>query len=102
MEESTLSGVMNKLAKKGYTEDFKTNKYNVEAIYSKKNYQANELQIVATYRFEGESNPDDQTTLFAIEANDGLKGTLVMSYGYQSNQDEDMLKKINRKAGVNQ
>lgn len=97
INEQTLSGVMNALAKKGYKEDFRTTKECVQAIYSKKNYQPDELQIVATYRFEGETNPGDQTTLFVIEAIDGLKGTLVMSYSYQSNQDDEMLKKIKKK-----
>jgi len=96
INEQTLSGVMNALAKKGYTEDFKATKDYVLAIYSKKQYQADELRIVATYRFEGETNPADQTTLFVIEAKDGLKGTLLMSYSYQSNQDDDMLKRIKR------
>lgn len=97
IDESTLSGVMNELNRRGFKEDFKAHKDRVEAIYSKKEYQANELKIVATYRFEGETNPADQSTLFAIEAKDGLKGTLVMSYAYQSNQDEEMLKKIKKK-----
>jgi hypothetical protein len=97
MDDSTLSGVMTKLAAQGYKEDFRATKDKVEALYSKKSYQADEVVIVATYRFEGETNPGDETTLFAIEANDGLKGTLVMSYGYQSNQDDDMLKRIKKK-----
>jgi hypothetical protein len=36
---------------------------------------------VKHYRFEGISNPDDNEILYAIETDDGVKGTLVDAYG---------------------
>jgi hypothetical protein len=33
------------------------------------------------YRFEGMTNPDDSSILFAISSSDGLKGTLGDAYG---------------------
>jgi hypothetical protein len=32
-------------------------------------------------RFEGASDPADNTILYVIETNDGIKGTLVDAYG---------------------
>ena len=97
--ENTLSEVMNKLLKRGYKEDFSAKKEFVEGICGKKIYQPEELKIVRTYRFEGETNPSDQSTLFAIEAEDGVKGTLTMSYNYESNHDTEMLKRIENVEG---
>jgi hypothetical protein len=37
------------------------------------------------------SNPDDNSVLFAIESNDGLKGTLLDAYGvYAENLTPEM------------
>jgi len=40
------------------------------------------------------TNPEDQMELFAIVANDGLKGTLVMSYSAQHFQNVELIKQI--------
>lgn len=90
----TLSGAMNRLTSIGYTESFKAKKNNIEALYSKKTYQPSDLVIEETFRFEGMTNPADQTELFAISANDGTKGTLAMSYNAQQSQNIELIKQI--------
>lgn len=90
----TLSQAMNTLTKQGFEEDFKAEDTVIKALYSKKNYDPNDLQIKATFRFEGMTNPSDQTELFAIEAFDGTKGTLTMSYSSEESQNKDLIKKI--------
>ncbi|NJN26534.1 MAG: phosphoribosylpyrophosphate synthetase [Cyclobacteriaceae bacterium] len=93
-DQATLSQVSNKLVKKGYTDDFKAGEHSIKAVYGKKEYKPHELKIVHTYRFEGMTNPSDQSVLFAIEANDGVKGTLTMAYNYESEQNEELIKQI--------
>jgi hypothetical protein len=44
-----------------------------------------ELAIRAHQRFEGTSDPDDMSIVYAIEAVDGTKGTLVDAFGVYSN-----------------
>lgn len=90
----TLSTAINTLTDDGFTEDFKAEEDCIIALYSKKEYQPEELEIVKTFRFEGMSNPEDQTELFAIIANDGLKGTLVMSYSAVHFQNVELIKQI--------
>jgi hypothetical protein len=47
------------------------------------------------HRFEGMSNPDDNSIVFAISSSDGVKGTLVDAYGmYSENLTEPMIKKL--------
>ena len=62
--------------------------------YIKKEYQPNELLIIDSYRFEGMTNPGDQSTVFAIEAKDGTKGTMVMSYSASHGQNEALIQQI--------
>lgn len=54
-----------------------------------KNYQPEDLKIIKTFRFEGESNPDDSSVLYVIEANDGLIGYSLDTYGAGSSHDNE-------------
>ncbi|NQY30936.1 MAG: phosphoribosylpyrophosphate synthetase [Flavobacteriaceae bacterium] len=90
----SLSIAINALTAEGFTEDFKAEENSIKALYSKKEYQPEELTIVSTFRFEGMTNPEDETELFAIVANDNLKGTLVMSYSANHFQNVELIKQI--------
>ena len=53
-------------------------------------YQPEDLKIIKTYRFEGESNPDDSSIVYIIQANDGLIGYSMDAYGmYTSHENEE-------------
>ena len=54
---------------------------------SDKEYQPSDLTITKSYRFEGDSNPDDMAVLYLIHANDGEKGMLIDAYGTYSSRD---------------
>lgn len=90
----TLSEAVNTLTDEGYVEDFEAGENSIKALYSKKEYQPNELVILDSYRFEGMTNPDDEATVFSLEANDGTKGTLVMSYSAEHGQNEALIRQI--------
>ncbi len=47
----------------------------------KKLYAPEEVDIVNFYRFEGMSDPGDNSILYEIQTSDGAKGTLVTPYG---------------------
>ncbi len=66
-----------------------------------KNYQPEDLKIIKTFRFEGESNPDDSSILYIIEAKDGLMGYTIDTYGaYSSHDDEEGYDNFLRKIPV--
>lgn len=90
----TLSEAVNTLTQEGYKEDFEAVGNCIKALYSKKEYQPNELLIIDTYRFEGMTNPDDQATVFGIIAKDGTKGTLTMSYSAEHGQNAELIQQI--------
>ena len=87
----TLSGASDALTKAGYTDEFRAEDVYVRAIYADKNYRPSELKIVRCFRFDGMTNPEDDMELFAIEADDGLKGTMVMPYGSSNTQNEELI-----------
>lgn len=62
-------------------------------------YQPEDLTIIRTYRFEGESDPADSSIIYVIEARDGMIGYSMDAYGVYSNHDDDgyddFIRKIN-------
>ena len=60
-------------------------------------YTPDNLTIIKTFRFEGESDPSDSSILYVIEANDGLIGYSIDAYGVYTNHDaayDDFVRKI--------
>ncbi len=90
----TLSQATNYLTKEGYQDGFRAEGDKIVGSNTSKQYLPKEMKIVKTYRFEGMTNPQDNTVIFAIEANDGNKGTLIMSYSAQHDQNVELIKKI--------
>ena len=96
-EERSLVNVENQLSKDGFTQDFNVMDGRLHTINNdtKKSYAPDEVTIVDFYRFEGESNPDDMSILYAIEANDGIRGTISSAYGVYADSDtDDFLKQV--------
>ena len=86
-EMNTLSQILNKFTVKGYDNEFRWAKDGF--IFNDKAYQPEDLTIVKTYRFEGESDPSDTSILYLIKANDGLIGYSLDAYGVYSNHDDE-------------
>jgi len=80
-EMKSLSTCLNKLVLDGYTEDFVAGERGLLSLKSERIYEPNQVHVVNFFRFEGASDPADNTILYVIETNDGLKGTLVDAYG---------------------
>ncbi|WP_296144077.1 hypothetical protein [uncultured Flavobacterium sp.] len=61
-------------------------------------YDVAEFEITEVYRYEGDSNPDEESTVYGIESKDGVKGILVTSYGmYIEDASDDLLQKLSLK-----
>jgi hypothetical protein len=98
----TLALCLNKVIKEGYTEDFKVSDNALESLSDNKKYSPEEVHVVNFFRFEGNSDPADNSILYVIETSDGKKGTLVDAYGPYADekvnkhmkQVEDVQKKV--------
>lgn len=91
----TLSVAIEDLNKLGYTVDYNLHDDGLESKHHGKIYSADEMDVVKYYRFEGMSNPSDNSILYVIETTDGKKGLLVDSYGASSSSiPADLLEKL--------
>ncbi len=77
MESSdTLCQVINRLESQGYTEDLNHPEHNALRL------DPDAYRVDAVYRFEGATNPDDQSILYALSSDYyRVKGILVNGYG---------------------
>ena len=76
---ATVSEAINDLRHQGFTMDFNLEE-NCITCHPEK-FKADEFEIVEIYRYEGNTDPADQATVYAIQAKSGLKGILVTGYG---------------------
>ena len=86
-EMTELEKCLKMLEEQGYTGQFRIEKSKLVSLDSNKKYKAKDVKAVNFYRFEGVSNPDDMSILYAIETCDGSKGTLVDAYGLYADDD---------------
>ena len=77
----SLATCLNKVVTEGYTEDFQMTDEGLESLRQHHNYSPEQIEIVNFFRFEGQSDSDDNAILYVIETNDGTKGTLIDAYG---------------------
>lgn len=82
-----LEKCLHKLEAEGYTDQYKVEGAKLNNLTNNKKYKPKDVKAVNFYRFEGISNPDDMSILYAIETSDGRKGTLVDAYGTYSDDD---------------
>ncbi len=86
----TLAACLNKIAKEGYTENFKvTEEDQLQSLETNKTYKPDQINIVNFYRFEGVSDPSDSAILYVIETDDGAKGSLTDAYGMYADAEID-------------
>lgn len=67
---ATVSKALEELKEKGYTTDF-----NIDEDRIVNN--PDDFEIVHIYRYEGESDPGDEATVYGIKSSDGEKGVFV-------------------------
>lgn len=83
----TLSETINGLIQLGYNHDFNISEDCIVCHQANVTLSPSDFQIDKVYRFEGESNPEDQSILYAISSlKFKVKGVLVNGYGISSDE----------------
>ena len=98
-EMTTLSTVLEKLRIRKQDNEFRMLEKGF-GFENGKYYEPEELKIIKTYRFEGESDPGDSSILYLIEATDGRIGYSLDAYGVYSNHDDERYDDYIRKISV--
>jgi hypothetical protein len=99
IEMTTMVSVLEKLRVKKFDNEFRMTPEGFTAG-NNKYYEPEQLKIVRTYRFEGESDPSDNAVIYLIESNDGLIGYSIDAYGAYSDHEDDSYDDFIRKVKV--
>lgn len=90
---ATVSEAVNELKKRGFTTDFNLEENCIVCHVDK--FTPENFEITEVYRYEGNTDPADEATVYGIESKTGLKGILVTGYGANSeSMSEAMLSKL--------
>lgn len=91
----SLSEGTNDLKARGYTHDLNLKSNCLECPGLLLQLSPENFTIDEFHRFEGMSSTDDNSIVFAITSDEGVKGVLVDAYGvYASNLNDAMIKKL--------
>lgn len=83
------------LRRRGYAADFEIRDDTLRDVVSGRRFRPEELAIVEHHRFEGASDPEDMSVVYAIESSDGLRGIVVDAFGaYANPRLADLLEKV--------
>ena len=81
----TMAEAVEGLRRRGFITEFAVHKESGQVGAGDHMFKSDDLTIVEHHRFEGMSDPDDSSVIYALEAPNGLKGVLVDAYGAYAN-----------------
>lgn len=89
----TVTEALNEFKRQGFTEDFNIDGEYLVAIEERIHHD--DFEIVDVYRYEGNTDPADEASVYAIQSKNGIKGVLVTGYGPNADPISDkILKKL--------
>jgi len=92
---NTVSNAINLLRNAGFTMNFHLK--NCDIFLDEQKVDINDLKIVKFFRYEGESDPADEASVYGLESRTGLKGILVTGDESNSDVSSKILKRLHLK-----
>ena len=81
MDKKNPASVMDDLTRRGFSEQFKLESDGLRGVQTGQTFGPSQVRIIEQYRFEGVSDPDDMSIVYAIETRSGVRGTLTDAFG---------------------
>ena len=92
-----LIDALKDLRDRGFVLDYNLHGQTQKLVVNEIEIHPEAFEIIEMYRFEGMSNPDDSSVIYALESKDGTKGVLIDSYGmYAESFTPEMIMKIKK------
>ena len=86
-EYTSMTEAIKGLTARGFTTNFEFLNNAFCAVESGRTFKAKDISILEHHRFEGASDPDDESIVYAIETIDGIRGTIADAYGVYSDPE---------------
>lgn len=82
---NTLTETIEKFKAKQFIHDFYVKDGLLMSDDTNESFKPEDVVIERTGRYEGDSNPDDMSIIYAITTNSGTQGIIIDAYGTYSN-----------------
>lgn len=92
----TVVGALEGLKARGFTHNFNIEFNKISCAEKGICLDPDEFEIMEVYRFEGDSNPDDEDVVYAVDSKDGkLKGVITSAFGKDADPvSNEMIQKL--------
>jgi len=78
----TMVDALHRLGGRGFTDEFQARPEGLRSVNTEKVFSPEDLIIEEVARFEGDSDPGDEATIFALRSEDGrTRGTYTVTFG---------------------
>ena len=78
----TMVDAMRRFGKRGYTDAFQAHPKGLRSVATDRVFPPEELVVEDVARFEGDSDPGDEATIFALRSHAGeVRGTYTVTFG---------------------
>jgi hypothetical protein len=81
VDHASEAAAVQALSHRGFTAEFVIEDGALRVAGTDRRIRPEEMSIRDYYRFEGTSDPSDESVVYALEARDGTKGTLIDAFG---------------------
>jgi hypothetical protein len=81
VDHASEAAAVEALHHRGFTTEFVIENGGLRVAGTDRRLRPEDVSIRDYYRFEGTSDPSDMSVIYALEARDGTKGTLVDAFG---------------------
>ena len=75
------SAAIEDLRKRGFTSTFVVENEGIRSTTTKEFFRPEELILREFHRFEGASDPEDMSVVYAVESKSGTRGVIVDAFG---------------------
>lgn len=82
---TSMAEAIQELKKREFTAKFEFFNRAFRDVDSGRTFKAEDLTIVEHYRFEGASDPDNMSVVYAIESDDGTQRIIADAFGVYAN-----------------
>lgn len=95
---NNLIDALRDLRARGFTYDFNPKPAYLECPALDLVLHPEDFEVRETYRFESTSDADNNSVLYAIKSQDGVKGVLIDAYGPYASLSQEMASRLGSNA----
>lgn len=97
-EYASEKELLDSLSQRGFSAEFKITENGFKLLPEGPVFRPEQVEILEFHRFEGITDPDDMSVVYAVRSSDGTEGFLIDAYGtYADPRLTDLVEQVKMK-----